>query len=102
MPLDTDEIDHLVGELGASLGSQYSAFVAAAHAALGNCSGPGAAYRILRDLQKSFFEPPPEATNRYAPRHFRPNKHADLQPLAEDSARGRRSAKSRWLRGWRG
>ena len=38
MPLDTDEIDHLVGELAASLGNQHSAFVAAAYAALGGCS----------------------------------------------------------------
>ena len=103
MSFSTDDVAALVSELGASLEpSQYSAFVAAAHAALGNCSGPGAAYRILRDLQKSYFDPPAEATNRYAPRHFRRDKPVDLPPLAEDSVRGRRAAKSRWLRGWRG
>ena len=102
MPLDIDEIDHLVGELAASLGSQHSAFVAAAYAALGGCSGVGQAYRILVPLQRQFFDPPAEATNRYAPRHFRRDKPTDLPPLDEDSARGRSSAKTRWMRGWRG
>jgi len=102
MPLDTDEIDHLVGELAASLGNQHSAFVAAAYAALGGCSGVGQAYRILVPLQRQFFDPPAEATNRYAPRHFRRDKPTDLPPLDEDSARGRSSAKTRWMRGWRG
>ena len=102
MPLDTDEIDHLIGELAASLGNQHSAFVAAAYAALGGCSGVGQAYRILVPLQRQFFDPPAEATNRYAPRHFRRDKPTDLPPLDEDSARGRSSAKTRWMRGWRG
>ena len=103
MSFTTDDVAAVIAELGASLTpSQYSAFAAAAHAALGNCSGRGAAYRILRDLQRNFFDPPAEATNRYAPRHFRRDKPVDLPPLAEDTVRGRRSAKSRWLRGWRG
>jgi len=103
MPLDTDEIDHLVGELAASLGNQHSAFVAAAYAALGGCSGPGQAYRILRGLQKSFFDPPADtrAANTGA-RHYRPSKLADGPPLDEDSARGRAHARTRWMRGWRG
>jgi hypothetical protein len=33
MPLDTDDIDHLINELAASLGNQHSDFVAAATAA---------------------------------------------------------------------
>ena len=103
MSFTTDDVAAVIAELGASLTpSQYSAFAAAAHAALGNCSGRGAAYRILRDLQRNFFDPPAEATNRYAPRHFRRDKPTDLPPLDEDSARGRSSAKTRWMRGWRG
>ena len=102
MPLDTDEIDHLIGELAASLGNQHSAFVAAAYAALGGCSGVGQAYRILVPLQRQFFDPPAEAANRYAPRHFRRDKRADLPALGEDTTRGRRAAKTRWMRGWRG
>jgi len=103
MSFSTDDVDTIIAELGASLEpSQYSAFVAAAHAALGTCSGPGIAYRILVPLQRQFFDPPAEATNRYAPRHFRRDKPTDLPPLDEDSARGRSSAKTRWMRGWRG
>jgi hypothetical protein len=97
------ELELLIAELGASLTpSQYSAFAAAAHAALGNCSGPGIAYRILRDLQKSYFDPPADDPGRYAPRHYRPSKLVDGPPLDEDSARGRAHARSRWMRGWRG
>ena len=103
MSFSTDDVAALVGELGASLEpSQYNAFVAAAHVALGNCSGPGAAYRILRDLQRSYFDPPADDPNRYAPRHYRPSKLADGPPLDEDSARGRAHARTRWMRGWRG
>jgi len=70
MSFTTDDADLVIAELGASLTpSQYSAFTAAAHAALGNCSGPGAAYRILRDLQRNFFDPPVDDPNRCAPRH---------------------------------
>jgi hypothetical protein len=72
MPFTTDDVAALVSELGASLApSQYNAFVDAARAALGNCSGPGAAYRILRDLQRNFFDPPADDPGRYAPRHYR-------------------------------
>jgi hypothetical protein len=103
MSFTTDDVAAVVAELGASLApAQYNAFVDAAHAALGNCSGPGAAYRILRDLQRNFFDPPAEATNRYAPRHFRRDKPTDLPALGEDSARGRAQARMRWMRGWRG
>jgi hypothetical protein len=105
MPFTTDDVAALVSELGASLTpSQYSAFAAAAHAALGNCSGPGAAYRILRDLQRNFFDPPVDDPGRYAPRHYRVanSKLASLPALDEDSARGRAHARTRWMRGWRG
>jgi hypothetical protein len=103
MSFTTDDVAALVSELGASLTpSQYSAFSAAAHAALGNCSGPGAAYRILRDLQRSYFDPPADDPGRYAPRHYRPSKLATGPPLDEDSARGRAHARTRWMHGWRG
>jgi hypothetical protein len=103
MSFTAEDVDTIINELGASLTpSQYTAFAAAAHAALGNCSGPGAAYRILRDLQRSYFDPPAEATSRYEPRHFRRDKRVDEPALAEDSARGRASVRTRWMRGWRG
>jgi hypothetical protein len=103
MSFTTDDVAAVIAELGASLTpSQYNAFAAAAHAALGNCSGPGAAYRILRDLQRNYFDPPADDPGRYAPRHYRPSKLADGPPLDEDSARGRAHARTRWMRGWRG
>jgi hypothetical protein len=85
MSFTAEDADLVIAELGASLDpSQYAAFAAAAHAALGNCSGPGLAYRILRDLQKNFFDPPREASNMGA-RHYRSNKLNSLPPIgAED------------------
>src|SRR6516165_1002482 len=90
MPLDTDEIDHLVGELAASLGNQHSAFVAAAYAALGGCSGVGQAYRILRDIQRRHFDPPDDRSEAHAPRHYRrPTKLSSLPPIGRpDRAEG--------------
>ena len=98
------ELELLISELGASLiPPQRGAFEAAAHAALGNCSGPGAAYRILRDLQRSYFDPPTDMGAAHeGARHQRASKLADGPPLDEDSARGRAHARSRWMRGWRG
>ena len=90
MPLDVDEIDRLIGELAASLGNQHSAFVAAAYAALGGCSGVGQAYRILVPLQRQFFDPPDDAVEAHAPRHYRrPTKLSSLPPIgAPDRAEG--------------
>jgi hypothetical protein len=100
------EFELLIAELAASLvPSQRYAFEAAARAALTavNCSGPGTAYRILRDLQRNFFDPPTDMGAAHeGARHYRPSKLADGPPLDEDSARGRAHARTRWMRGWRG
>ena len=91
MSFTTDDVADVIAELGASLTpSQYSAFAAAAHAALGNCSGPGAAYRILRDLQRNFFDPPTDmGTAHEGARHYRPSKLASLPPIGRpDRAEG--------------
>jgi hypothetical protein len=96
-----DEIDQLVVELGASLTpSQYTAFAAAAHAALGNCSGPGAAYRILRDLQRNFYDPPRDAFVAHeGARHYRPTKLTSLPPIGRpDRAEGGQQ-RNAWRRG---
>ena len=101
----TEDTDPLVAESGASLTpSQYAAFESAARDVLASlvCSGPGAAYRALRDLQKLHFDPPAEASSRYEPRHLRSKKRTDLPPIGEDTARGRASSRTRWMRGWRG
>jgi hypothetical protein len=83
MSFTTEDVDAVIAELGASLTpSQYSAFAAAAHAALGNCSGPGAAYRILRGLQRNFFDPPTDmGTAHEGARHYRPSKLAALPAI---------------------
>jgi len=102
----SDDVELLIFELSASLiPPQRTAFEAAAHAALAvaGCSGCGAAYRVLAQLQRAYWDPP--ADDRLAhsgARHQRSSKLADGPPLDEDSARGRASTRSRWMRGWRG
>ena len=100
MPLDTDEIDHLIGELAASLGNQHSAFVAAAYAALGSCSGPGQAYRILRDIQRRHFDPPNDAIEAHAPKHYRAGstKLASLPPVGAEDGRAIGKQRAAWAR----
>jgi hypothetical protein len=54
-------LDALISELAASLDrSRRAAFEAAARAALAtaNCTGIGAAYRLLAPLQRDFWDPP--------------------------------------------
>ena len=89
------EIDHLLCELGASLAPpQRAAFEAAARDALAatNCSGCGAAYRVLAPLQRAFWDPP--ADDRQAntgARHYRVTKLQSAPPIgAEDPRTGAR------------
>ena len=99
----SDDVELLISELSSSLiPPQRSAFEAAARAALAavNCSGCGAAYRVLAPLQRGFWDPP--ADDRLAhsgARHQRSSKLADGPPLDQDSARGRTQVRTRWLRG---
>ena len=100
------DLDALIAELAASLApSARTAFELAARDALASagCSGCGHAYRILTLVQRQHWDPP--ADDRLAhsgARHQRSSKLADGPPLDEDSARGRASTRSRWMRGWRG
>jgi hypothetical protein len=86
-----DEIDQLLTELSASLAPESrSAFHTAAQAALAAvpCLGPGAAYRVLADLQKFYFDPPPDVRHaNLGPRHYRPSKLRDLAPVGRDDPR---------------
>jgi hypothetical protein len=89
------EISELLCELGASLApAQRVAFEAAARAALAaaNCSGCGAAYRLLAPLQRGHWDPP--ADDRQAnlgARHHRSSKLANGPPIgAEDPRTGAR------------
>jgi hypothetical protein len=84
------DVELLISELSASLTPpQHAAFEAAARAALAavNCSGCGAAYRVLAPLQRQFFDPPPDDMRREGARHHRPSKLIDAPALGEDSAR---------------
>src|SRR5262249_56118569 len=80
------EIDALLAELAASLAPpQRAAFEAAARAAVAaaQCSGCGAAYRVLAPLQRGYWDPPSDwATN--APVGVgsrRPSKLASPEPI---------------------
>ena len=86
------EIDALLAELAASLAPpQRAAFEAAARAALAaaQCSGCGAAYRVLAPLQRGYWDPPSDwATN--APVGVgsrRPSKLASAEPIGADDPR---------------
>jgi hypothetical protein len=57
------DVDALIYELAASLPpSQHYAFIDAAYRALEgvNCLGPGLAFRLLSDLQRRYWTPPPD------------------------------------------
>ena len=98
-------LDALISELAASLApSARDAFELAARDVLqaAGCSGVGAGYRLLRDVQRRHWDPPPDDMRREGARHQRSSKLAEAPPLGDDSARGRSSARARWMRGWRG
>jgi len=90
----SDEIDALLGELAASLAPpQRAAFEAAARAALAatQCSGCGAAYRVLAPLQRGYWDPPSDDMRREGARHLRPSKLQNLPAVgAEDPRTGAR------------
>jgi len=85
MSFTTEDVDTIIAELGASLTpSQYTAFETAARGILESlaCSGPGAAYRALRDLQRRHFDPPLDRVEAHAgAKHYRPSKLAALPPI---------------------
>ena len=103
IPDDTDP-DTLISRLsGPLLPADRAAFRRAAEDALARvpCWGEGAVYRAVATLQRQFWTPPVDPPSRREPRHLRSDKRANLPPIGEDSARGRSSAKTRWLRNWR-
>jgi hypothetical protein len=98
-----DDTDPLIAELGASLTpSQYAAFESAARDVLASlvCSGPGSAYRALRDLQRRHFDPPADAIEAHAPKHYRAGstKLASLPPVAIEDPRSVGRRRSMWGR----
>ena len=98
------DIEQLISELSASLiPPQHAAFEAAARAALAaaNCSGIGQAYRLLAPLQRAHWDPPDDLSHAHSgPRH-RGGKLSRGPAIDADAATGIKSARSRWMRGWR-
>jgi hypothetical protein len=86
------DVDSLISELAASLvPPQRAAFEAAARAALEavNCSGAGAAYRVLAPLQRGYWDPPSDwATNAPSgPGSRRPSKLVTAEAIGRDDPR---------------
>ena len=100
--MSPDDVDLLLSELSASLSPpQYSAFIAAARAALEGitCLGPGAAYRALAPLQKFYFDPPPDARHaNLGARHHRASKLAAAPPIGAEDPRATGRARAQWAR----
>jgi hypothetical protein len=84
------DVDSLILELAASLvPPQRAAFEVAARAALSavNCSGSGAAYRLLAPLQRNFFDPPPDGRTVTGARHHRSSKLSQAEPIGASDPR---------------
>jgi hypothetical protein len=56
---------------------------------------------VLRDVQRRHWDPPPDDTRAYGARHQRASKLAEAPAIDADAATGIKSARSRWMRGWR-
>ena len=100
--MSPDDVDLLLSELSASLApSQYAAFLVAARAALANvpCLGPGNAFRLLATLQRSYFDPPPDARHaNLGARHHRASKLAAAPPIGAEDPRATGRARAQWAR----
>src|SRR5262245_56981319 len=97
----SDEVDHLLTELSASLvPPQRAAFETAARAALAaaGCSGCGAAYRILAPLQRDFWDAPADTRTLGGARH-RGGKLVNGPAIADDNSAGAQAGRRRWSRG---
>jgi hypothetical protein len=96
------EVDDLVQQLSYSLEPpQRHAFIDAAQTALESipCLGVGVAYRTLAGLQKQFFDPPDDAVEAHAPKHYRrPTKLSSLPPVGAEDPRGVGRRLSQWAR----
>jgi len=82
------DLDALISRLaGPLLPVDRAAFRAAAESALAGCSGEGLAYRILRDLWRGYFHPPPDVRTVYEPRHNRSSKLIGATPIGSPDPR---------------
>ena len=84
------DLDALILRLaGPLLPADRAAFRAAAESALTGCNGEGLAYRILRDVWRGFFHPPPDPRigEPRGPGNRRPSKLIAGPALGEDGPR---------------
>jgi len=98
------DLDALISHFACGLApSDRDDFRSAAVAAIEQLpySGPGILHRTLREVWRGYFRAPPDDTRREGARHL-PRRSEDAAPIEDDSARGRSSARARWMRGWRG
>ena len=88
--LDPD-LDALISRLaGPLLPAERAAFRVAAESALIGCGGEGLAYRILRDVWRGYFHPPPDprlGQPRGAVGLRRSSKLASLEPIGAPDPR---------------
>jgi len=82
------DLDALISRLaGPLLPADRQAFRVAAESALTGCGGEGLAYRILRDVWRGYFHPPPDDMRREGARHLRPSKLQNLPAVGTDDPR---------------
>jgi hypothetical protein len=81
------DLDALISRLaGPLLPADRAAFRAAAESALTGCSGEGLAYRILRDVWRDYFHPPPDPRVGQT-RRLGASKLASAEPIGSDDPR---------------
>src|SRR5262245_30589366 len=88
----SDEIELLILQLSASLPPpEHFAFIADARSTLAGvtCIGPGLAYRLLKDVQRRHFDPPPDdEANRSIGLHMRRrSKLIEAEAIGRDDPR---------------
>ena len=82
------DLDALISRLaGQLLPADRAAFQAAAESALAGCNGEGLAYRILRDVWRGYFHPPPDLHTVHEPRHNRTSKLIGAEPIGSPDPR---------------
>jgi hypothetical protein len=97
------DLDALISRLaGPLLPVDRAAFRAAAESALTGCSGEGLAYRILRDVWRGYFHPPPDERLAHSGARHRGGKLVNGPAIGADTVSGLKSARSRWERAPRG
>jgi hypothetical protein len=84
------DTEQLVSRLcGALAPADRAAFRIAAESALAQLPyvGPGIAFRVVREVFRQHFHPPPDDMRREGARHLRSSKLASAEPIGSDDPR---------------